>query len=158
MRRLTPLLRRWGRTFEVTRPQGPKGQTMNSTEQSGPCGSPLTEGLGPVARTARGFELLEFKDRYGTPCSLQASSLAEYEKPGTSAVWLGPDDAAPKVLASQARNLGVDTAERTGWVPYPLQPGVSLTTRMHLDREQVAALILHLQSWLDNDSFAGPNG
>jgi hypothetical protein len=35
--------------------------------------------------------------------------------------------------------------------------GVSLTTRMHLDREQVAALILHLQSWLDNDSFAAPN-
>lgn len=91
----------------------------------------LSEGLGPVARTVRGFELLEFKDRYGTPCSLQASSLAEYEKPGTSAVWLGTDDVAPKVLG--------------------------LTTRMHLDREQVAALIQHLQSWLDNDSFAGPN-
>lgn len=53
-------------------------------------------------------------------------------------------------------HLGVDTAERTGWVPYPIPPGVSMTTRMHLDREQVAALILHLQSWLDNDSFAGP--
>jgi len=135
--------------------------TLPDTPHSGPADTPLalklTEGLGPVARTARGFELLEFKDRYGTPCSLQASSLAEYEKPGTSAVWLGPDDAAPKALASQARSMGVDTAERTGWVPYPIPPGVSLTTRMHLDREQVAALILHLQSWLDNDSFAGPN-
>lgn len=127
------------------------------TTDSTPGGLASTEGLGPVARTARGFELLEFKDRYGTPCSLQASSLAEYEKPGTSAVWLGTDDAAPKVLASQARSLGVDTAERTGWVPYPIPPEVSLTTRMHLDREQVAALIKHLQSWLDNDSFAGPN-
>lgn len=132
--------------------------TTNADSEPGqPLGLALTEGLGPVERTARGFELLEFKDRYGTPCSLQASSLAEYEKPGTSAVWLGTDDAAPKVLASQARSLGVDTAERTGWVPYPIPPGVSLTTRMHLDREQVAALIQHLQSWLDNDSFAGPN-
>jgi hypothetical protein len=61
------------------------------------------------------------------------------------------------VLASQARSLGVDTAERTGWVPYPIPPEVRFTTRMHLDREQVAALIRHLQSWLDNDSFAGPN-
>ena len=116
-----------------------------------------SEGLGAVARTARGFELVEFADRYGTPCSLQASSLAEYEKPGTSAIWLGPNDATPKVLASQAQSLGVGTAERTGWVPYPIHPSVSLTTRMHLDREQVAALILHLQSWLDNDSFAAPN-
>ena len=128
-----------------------------ATDGAGPDGSELSEGLGAVARTARGFELLEFQDRYGTPCSLQASSLAEHEKPGTSAVWLGPDDAAPKVLASEARGLGVDTAERTGWVPYPIPPGVSLTTRMHLDREQVAALILHLQRWLDNDSFAAPN-
>lgn len=127
------------------------------TDDAAGQGPVLSGGLGPVARTECGFELLEFKDRYGTPCSLQASSLAEYEKPGTSAVWLGPDDAAPKVLASQARSLGVDTAERTGWVPYPIPPGVSLTTRMHLDRKQVAALILHLQSWLDYDSFEGPN-
>ncbi len=114
--------------------------------------------LGTVSQTARGFEIVKFADRYGAPCSLQASSLAEYEKPGTSAVWLGTDDADPKVLASQARSLGVDTAERIGWVPYPIPSGVSLTTRMHLDRDQVAALIRHLQNWLDHDSFEVPNG
>ena len=107
-----------------------------------------------MTHTARGFEIVKFADCYGVQCSLQASSLAEHEKPGTSAVWLGPNDAAPKVMASQARSLGVDTTERTGWVPYPIPPEVSLTTRMHLDREQVAALILHLQNWLDNGSFA----
>jgi hypothetical protein len=120
-------------------------------------GSGFSAGLGAVETTARGFEVVKFADIYGAPCSLQASSLAVYEKPGTSAVWLGPDDAAPKVLASQAQSLGVETAERTGWVPYPIPPGVSLTTRMHLDRDQVAALIQHLQGWLDNDSFAAPN-
>lgn len=119
--------------------------------------SALNDGLGTVERTAGGFEIVKFADRYGSSCSLQASSLAEYEKPGTSAVWLGTDDAAPKVLASKAQSLGIHTAERTGWVPYPIPDDVSLTTRMHLDREQVAALIHHLQSWLDNDSFSVPN-
>jgi hypothetical protein len=75
--------------------------------------------LGPVTLTGHGFEIIEFKDRYDALCSLQASSLAEYKKPGTSAVWLGTEGSG----------------------------------RMHLDREQVAALIRHLQNWLDNDSF-----
>jgi hypothetical protein len=30
---------------------------------------------------------------------------------------------------------------------------VSLTTRMHLNREQVAGLIQHLQTWLDTGVF-----
>lgn len=74
--------------------------------------------LGSVQLTDRRFELLEFVDHYDEPCSLQASSLATYEKPGTSAVWLGIAD-----------------------------------ERMHLDRDQVTALIAHLQSWLDRDTF-----
>ena len=125
--------------------------------ESTPANVGSMEGLGTVARTARGFEIVTFADRYGTRCSLQASSLAGDEKPGNSAVWLGPDDAAPKVRARRARSPGVETAESTGWVPYPMPPSVHLTTRMHLDREQVAALILHLQGWLDNDSFSVPN-
>ena len=51
-----------------------------------------TDTLGKVTRTERGFELIEFEDRYQIPCSLQASSLDDYPKPGTSAVWLGVDD------------------------------------------------------------------
>ena len=91
--------------------------------------------LGAVEHTSRGFELIEFMDHYGEKCSLQASSLAEYEKPGTSAVWLG---------CEAAKNH-----QATG---EPLSP------RMHLNREQVAALIAHLQSWLHADTFAvAPN-
>ena len=109
--------------------------------------------LGETKKTGRGFEIINFADRYGISCSLQASSLAEYEKPGTSAIWLGPDDAQPKVLASKAGSVGVKTEETTGWVPYPMPSEVSLATRMHLDRKQVKALIGHLENWLAKDTF-----
>ena len=46
-------------------------------------------GLGKVRRTERGFEIISFKDCYENDCSLQQSSLADYDTPGTSAVWLG---------------------------------------------------------------------
>ena len=107
--------------------------------------------LGKQKRSGRGFPLVEFKDYYDTPCSLQASSLALYQQPGISAIWLGCDDADPKVLASEAAKFGIETAETTGWVPYPIPEGVQLTTRMHLDRKRVKALIAHLQAWLDSD-------
>lgn len=109
--------------------------------------------LGAVDHTARGFEVIEFADCYGVKCSLQASSLAEYEKPGTSAVWLGIQDASPIVLASDAAKVGIETTQTCGWVPYPVPDEVQMKTRMHLNRDQVAALIRHLQSWLDNDTF-----
>lgn len=111
--------------------------------------------LGQQTRTGRGFPLVEFCDRYDVACSLQASSLAIYEPPGTSAVWLGPDDANPQIMASDAKSLGVKTKETCGWIPYPIDDRVFLTTRMHLDREQVAALIEHLTSWLETGQFEG---
>lgn len=78
--------------------------------------------LGKVQRTARGFEFIKFKDRYGEGCSLQASSLADYTEPGSSAVW-----------------LGLDTPEKV--------------ERMHLDRNQVKALVRHLTAWLERNTF-----
>ncbi len=42
-----------------------------------------------VRLTDRGFEYIEFEDRYGEQSELQQSSLAEFEQPGTSAIWLG---------------------------------------------------------------------
>jgi hypothetical protein len=109
--------------------------------------------LGKVERTSRGFEVVNFTDHYGTKCSIQAGSLAIYAKPGTSAVWLGVDDVEPKVMASQAARFGIKTEKTTGWIPYPIPPDVSLATRMHLNREQVEALIQTLQSWLKRDTF-----
>lgn len=109
--------------------------------------------LGKVSKTPRGFKKVDFKDRSGIPCSLQESSLAVYQKPGTSAVWLGVDDPQPKCLHGDAAGLGVTTDATSGWVDVPLSDKIMLSTRMHLDRKQVAALIHHLQKWLDKDTF-----
>ncbi|ERL01841.1 hypothetical protein O999_20915 [Pseudomonas putida LF54] len=90
--------------------------------------------------TGRGFALLEFSDFYGARCNVQLSSLVE-----PKAIWLGVEDAEPKIMASQAAAFGVVTKETNGWVPYPIPEQVLLTTRMHLSREQVAALLPVLQ-------------
>lgn len=103
--------------------------------------------LGAVEPTSRGFERIDFKDHYGIECSLQASSLANHANPGTSAVWLGCNDANPRVLVPGE-----------GWQPVKMPADYLADTRMHLNREQVAALIAHLQGWLDADTFAvAPN-
>lgn len=98
--------------------------------------------LGPVEKTARGFGTVQFKDHYGNDCSLQASSLAIYEKPGTSAVWLGCDEANPKRCI-----------QGSGWVPVQFPEDTLFNTRMHLNREQVESLVAHLQAWLEKGSF-----
>ena len=99
--------------------------------------------LGKVSRTSRGFEIVDFKDKNGVACSLQSSSLAEHENPGTSAVWIGCDDANPRILLPG-----------TGWTKVQWLDGTIADTRMHLSREQVAALISHLQAWLERDTFS----
>lgn len=44
-----------------------------------------------VEHTARGFEIINFVDKYGAPCTLQQSSLASFGPPGSSAIWFGTD-------------------------------------------------------------------
>lgn len=95
-------------------------------------------------KTQRGFSYNKFEDLYGQLCSIQKSSLATKD-----AIWLGVDDAQPKIMASEAHKVGVDTTETTGWVPYPIPEEVLLSTRMHLSREQVAELLPILQKFVD---------
>lgn len=104
-------------------------------------------------KTNRGFGLVEFEDRYGVRCSLQQSSLADNMRPGTSAVWLGVDDPQPQVMAVDAAKVGLKTDETCGWVSYPIPKEVLLTTRMHLDVEQVEWLVAELQTWLRTGNF-----
>ena len=115
--------------------------------------------LGEVKPTARGFERIDFLDAYGVECSLQQSSAIDDTErgvgnPGSSFVWLGPNNGEPKVLASEAAAVGVNTTETIGWVPYPIPKEVSIATRAHLNREQVAELIEVLQRWLDTGRFS----
>lgn len=96
-----------------------------------------------MEKTARGFALSDFNDLYGAKCSIQKSSLASDD-----AIWLGVDDAKPQIMASKIIEGG------TGWAKYPLPEGVLLTTRMHLNREQVAALLPTLQHFVDTGELA----
>lgn len=103
--------------------------------------------------THRGFGLVKFDDANGEECSVQESSAIgntteEYERPGSSFLWIGVDDAKPQILASEARTLGVPTSQVNGWVPFAVPEQVSMTTRMHLSREQVETLIPILEHWL----------
>ena len=90
-------------------------------------------------QTQRGFKLFKFSDEYFAKCSLQESSNI---KP---CVWLGVDDANPKIMAKDAVGLGIDTkGQINGWVDYEIPKDVLLTTRMHLNQEQAKALAKQL--------------
>ena len=83
-------------------------------------------------QTERSFERFEFMDGYRNRCSLQQSSVIgdygdAFDRPGTSAVWLGVD------------------------IPFDGSRGAP--ARMHLSREHVAALLPLLQRWLETGSF-----
>jgi hypothetical protein len=97
-----------------------------------------------MKKTARGFSIGTFEDLYGHQCSIQKSSLATQD-----AIWLGIDDADPQIMASQAKQFGVETSETCGWVPYPIPEEVSLTTRMHLNKEQATMLIQKLKIFVE---------
>jgi len=97
-----------------------------------------------IGKTHRGFAVGNFLDMYGCKCSIQKSSLADDD-----AIWVGIDDAEPKILASQAEMFGIKTDETTGWVPYPIPQEVSFTTRMHLNREQVKLLLPILERFVN---------
>lgn len=88
--------------------------------------------LGDVTETGRGFQIIEFRDRYDTPCTLQQSILADFNPPGSSAVWLGVD-------RQDGQHDGMfDAANQT---------------RMHLDLKQVKQLIAVLEMWVETGSF-----
>jgi hypothetical protein len=89
--------------------------------------------LGNMTETERQFQIVLFRDRYKTPCSLQQSSLADFEQPGSSAVWLGVD------RQDGPRDGMFDAANHT---------------RVHLDVKQVRALIAVLEMWVQTGYFA----
>lgn len=87
--------------------------------------------------TQRGFSYANFKDSKGVECSIQESSLV------TPSIWLGCNN-----LDIQAFRKG------DGWQPvdiqevYPCEYFVG-NNRMHLNQDQVAALIPILQHFVE---------
>jgi hypothetical protein len=104
------------------------------------------DGFLKVGKTARGFALIEFEDKYGAACSLQKSSVATFD-----AIWFGVDEAEPRISVRDAELLGLPRTkgQTAGWVPYAIPPEVLLTTRMHLTREQVRALLPYLTKFAE---------
>lgn len=101
-----------------------------------------------VGKTARGFDLIEFVDRYDAKCSLQESSLAS-----EPAIWFGCNDANPQIMASDAKRLGISTNSDSGWIPYDIPSHVSLNTRMHLTQDQVKELLPYLKRFAKTGSL-----
>lgn len=93
-----------------------------------------------MKRTERGFVRGEFKDRYDVPCSIQASSLAE-----ESCIWLGSDDERP-----------IQLVPGQGWQPVPMPDDYLVHTRMHLNQEQVRALLPLLIEFAETGELPRP--
>lgn len=95
-------------------------------------------------KTERNFPFIAFEDFYGTLCEVQISSLATQD-----AIWLGVSNVNPVILHGDAKRLGIKTDATTGWVPYPIPSEVLLSSRMHLTRDEVAALLPVLQHYVN---------
>lgn len=77
-------------------------------------------------KTPRGFGIIEFKDSYEQECSIQDSSSVDPK------IWLGVDNTGKQISDQH----GVFNSE--------------VGARMHLDADQVEALVSILQKWLKN--------
>lgn len=105
-----------------------------------------------IETTERGFALIGFTDYNGVACSLQQSSAIDLtadgglERPGSSLIWLGCDEANPKEFVPNGD---------PPWQPVPMPETYVANTRMHLNREQVISLVTNLQAWLETGLFAG---
>jgi len=99
-------------------------------------------------KTIRGFNITKFTDTYGAECSLQKSSSIEDK------IWLGVNDANPQIMKSQAAKHGLPLVEGNGWMDFPLHEDVLLTTRMHLDRDQVKELLPYLNKFVETGDIS----
>lgn len=95
-----------------------------------------------IGQTHRGFVRIEFTDVYGVRCSLQKSSLATED-----AIWLGCNDADPKVMIPGS-----------GWKPWPMPDDYIANTRMHLTREQVRELLPILRHFVETGDLSDSKG
>ena len=95
--------------------------------------------------TDRGFNVVGFCDTNDEPCSIQKSSVADYD-----AIWFGANDCKIKHFKPYRQPdpwvdididalLGVTPENKCSWIG---------TNRMHLSREQVAEILPVLQEFV----------
>jgi hypothetical protein len=95
-------------------------------------------------KTGRGFDLIEFKDQKGYECSLQKSSVATDD-----CVWLGCNDLDLRRFEAFIGWSKVELADI-----HPSGPYYVSNTRMHLTRDQVAALLPYLQRFVETGELS----
>ena len=101
-------------------------------------------------KTERGFSLVKFTDRYGARCAIQKSSLVFED-----CIWLGIEDADPKIMASDAIKLGIDNkGESCGWIHFDIPKEVLLNTRMHLTQDMAKELIKELNIFVNTGELS----
>jgi len=83
------------------------------------------------SKTARGFGLIEFADRYGQHCSLQDSSLAT-----EAAIWLGVDNTGPNIKGGPNE-----------------QYNEPVNARMHLTQDMVKQLLPFLTEFAETGEY-----
>ena len=112
-----------------------------------------------ILQNERGFDYCEFHDLYKQRCSLQKSSIATED-----CIWLGVDDANPKIMVSDAKRLGLPiyaTKEndngKAGWTKFDVPEEVLLSTRMHLTREQVKQMLPVLKCFVETGELTAPS-
>ena len=77
-----------------------------------------------VKKTERGFNYVEFKDRYGENCIIQKSSLAFED-----AIWFGVNNGNHRIMTNE------------GWKDWEKPKEVLLSDRMHLTQDQVKEIL-----------------
>ena len=93
-----------------------------------------------LEKNQRGFENGKFTDLYGEKCSIQKSSLATDD-----AIWLGIDK--PKLTV-------FENEQRGNYLVAEMPKNFSVSSRMHLNREQVAELLPILQKFVETGELS----
>lgn len=101
-----------------------------------------------VNKTARGFDLIEFKDDNGNNCSLQKSSSV------VGKIWLGIADPFVKEFwydeIPENKNLKYRWEDRDiNDLKQSPNNEILIHSRMHLTREQVKELLPYLQKFVE---------
>lgn len=101
-----------------------------------------------VQRNLCNFETAYFKDFYEHECLVEKSTIADDE-----CIWLGIKEADPQIMAKHAHKYGIKTESSVGWVKYDIPEEVLLTTKMHLNREQVKELLPILINFVETGNL-----
>lgn len=95
------------------------------------------------------FPHARFKDQKNNDCTIMISTLAD-----DRCIWLGIVEVNPKIRAIHAEKNGIITEQKVGWVDFPIPDEVLLSSKMHLNMEQVKELLPLLQKFAETGEIS----